>query len=75
MRANISWKPLSISWKPTLYSLATLAMLALAAGARYKPSSSVLSPRVRRSPPHRRIRGLRCVCAQRDRRKTISPGK
>jgi hypothetical protein len=37
MRAKISWKPLSISWKPMLYSLATLAVLALAAGARYKP--------------------------------------
>jgi hypothetical protein len=26
-----------ISWKPLLYTLATLATLALAAGARYKP--------------------------------------
>jgi hypothetical protein len=33
----MSWKPKKYNWKPTLYSLATLALLALAAGARYKP--------------------------------------
>jgi hypothetical protein len=33
----MSWKP-KCNWKPMLYSLATLAMLALAAGARYKPN-------------------------------------
>ena len=33
---RMSWKP-KFNWRPTLYSLATLAMLALAAGARYKP--------------------------------------
>jgi hypothetical protein len=33
----MSWKPRKINWRPALYSLATLAMLALAAGARYKP--------------------------------------
>ncbi len=32
----MSWKP-KISWTHALYSLATLATLALAAGARYKP--------------------------------------
>ncbi len=35
----MSWKPAKkINWKATLYCLATLAMLALAAGARYKPN-------------------------------------
>ncbi len=32
----MSFKP-RFNWRPTLYSLAVLAMLALAAGARYKP--------------------------------------
>jgi hypothetical protein len=32
----MSFKP-RFNWRPTLYSLAILAMLALAAGARYKP--------------------------------------
>jgi hypothetical protein len=32
----MSFKP-KFNWRPTLYSLAVLAMLALAAGARYKP--------------------------------------
>jgi len=34
----MSWKPgKKFNWRPMFYSLATLAMLALAAGARYKP--------------------------------------
>jgi hypothetical protein len=33
---RMSWKR-RFSWKHTLYSLATLVTLALAAGARYKP--------------------------------------
>jgi len=33
----MGWKPRKFSWKATLFSLASLAMLALAAGARYKP--------------------------------------
>ena len=33
----MSWKPRKFNWKATVYCLATLAMLALAAGARYKP--------------------------------------
>jgi len=32
----MSWKP-KFSWKPALFSLASLATLVLAAGARYKP--------------------------------------
>jgi len=32
----MSFKP-KFDWRPALYSLAALAMLALAAGARYKP--------------------------------------
>jgi anti-sigma-K factor RskA len=32
----MSWKP-KFNWRPMLFSLATLATLALAAGARYKP--------------------------------------
>jgi hypothetical protein len=32
----MSFKP-RFNWRPTVYSLAILAMLALAAGARYKP--------------------------------------
>jgi anti-sigma-K factor RskA len=32
----MSWKP-KFSWKSALFSLASLATLALAAGARYKP--------------------------------------
>jgi hypothetical protein len=35
----MSWKPAKkINWTHVLYSLATLATLALAAGARYKPN-------------------------------------
>jgi len=33
----MSWKPKKVSWKTTLFSLASLATLALAVGARYKP--------------------------------------
>jgi hypothetical protein len=33
----MSWKP-KISWKHALFSLASLATLVLAAGARYKPN-------------------------------------
>jgi hypothetical protein len=33
----MSWKPKRVNWTHVLYSLATLATLALAAGARYKP--------------------------------------
>jgi len=33
----MSWKP-KFSWKPMVYSLASLATLVLAAGARYKPN-------------------------------------
>jgi hypothetical protein len=34
----MSWKPKKFSWKATLFTLASLATLALAAGARYKPN-------------------------------------
>lgn len=33
---RMSWKP-KFNWKPALFSLAALATLVLAAGARYKP--------------------------------------
>jgi hypothetical protein len=35
----MAFKPMhkKFSWRPTLYTLATLAILALAVGARYKP--------------------------------------
>lgn len=36
VRIEMNWKP-KLSWRATLYSLAALAVLALAAGARYKP--------------------------------------
>jgi hypothetical protein len=34
----MSWKPKKVNWTHMLYTLATLATLALAAGARYKPN-------------------------------------
>jgi hypothetical protein len=35
---RMSWKPSKkFAWRPMLFSLATLATIALAAGARYKP--------------------------------------
>jgi hypothetical protein len=33
----MSFKPKRFNWRHTLYTLAALAMLALAVGARYKP--------------------------------------
>jgi anti-sigma-K factor RskA len=36
VRIRMTWKPNS-TWRTMLYSVAALAMLALAAGARYKP--------------------------------------
>jgi hypothetical protein len=32
----MSWKP-KYNWRPMVYTVATLVVLALAAGARYKP--------------------------------------
>jgi hypothetical protein len=34
----MSWKPAGINWKAVFYAMATLTMLALAAGARFKPN-------------------------------------
>jgi len=34
---RMSWKPKKFDWKTALFSLASLATLALAVGARYKP--------------------------------------
>lgn len=34
---RMSFKPKRFNWRHTLYSVATLVMLALAVGARYKP--------------------------------------
>ena len=36
-KALMGWKPLLMGWKPLMYSLATLATMALAAGAKWRP--------------------------------------
>jgi hypothetical protein len=38
VRIGMSFKPKKFAWKSALFSLASLATLVLAAGARYKPN-------------------------------------